>query len=492
MKKNFTVNITGKIFHIDEDAYTILTDVIQLYETELKDTVMKESIIEELKYIIACKLSKTHSQFEQKVITKTMVQTVLTNFGIIPNDSSEQIHKNKKLLRSQENKIVGGVCSGFAMFFNISSLLFRVIFILLSFVFGLGIFLYLGMWLFIPLANTSLKKLSALSLPFTPENIIQYNANDTTQMSKSKKFLFFEQFIKFIISPTPEYRISNVSILISIYKFILACVLIGLSVFFLSGMILFFTNSNASSYFIQNITNSKQISNFVFGFSQAGSIITIALFAIIFITALFMLLKGINMMLAKNFKYHFIHRMFKIIIPLSLSILCVLASYTYIQFLFVEKQQTVFSYFHTHRKNINIDFFEEKYEYTQLSEKWTLLRDGLYGLPEFDIKISETDTVKIVVLKKSYGRTLYNAEKNCNYIKYEPVIRNDTLLLQPFFKIENNKWRGQNVKIIIHIPEGKKFNISRNLASALKKRQTDDIIESRTTYIMTSEGIKSL
>lgn len=52
----------------------------------------------------------------------------------------------KRLFRSNSDKVLAGVCGGLGEYFNLSSLLIRIIFIFS----GLGLFCYLLMALFIP------------------------------------------------------------------------------------------------------------------------------------------------------------------------------------------------------------------------------------------------------------------------------------------------------------------------------------------------------
>ena len=49
----------------------------------------------------------------------------------------------KRLFRSREDRIVAGVCGGIAEFYGVSSLGVRIVFILLAFVNGIGLILYL-------------------------------------------------------------------------------------------------------------------------------------------------------------------------------------------------------------------------------------------------------------------------------------------------------------------------------------------------------------
>lgn len=59
--------------------------------------------------------------------------------------------RDRRLLRlSATDRKVGGVCGGFGEFFQLDALLFRVAFVVLAFVGGLGILLYVVLWLVIP------------------------------------------------------------------------------------------------------------------------------------------------------------------------------------------------------------------------------------------------------------------------------------------------------------------------------------------------------
>jgi phage shock protein PspC (stress-responsive transcriptional regulator) len=55
-----------------------------------------------------------------------------------------------KLYRSRSNAILAGVCGGLGEYFGIDSNLIRVAFILLAFAQGIGILIYLALWLIVP------------------------------------------------------------------------------------------------------------------------------------------------------------------------------------------------------------------------------------------------------------------------------------------------------------------------------------------------------
>lgn len=57
----------------------------------------------------------------------------------------------KKLYRSRTNRMIAGVCGGLAEHFNIDPTWVRLIFVLLFFLGGSALLIYLIMWLIVPL-----------------------------------------------------------------------------------------------------------------------------------------------------------------------------------------------------------------------------------------------------------------------------------------------------------------------------------------------------
>lgn len=57
---------------------------------------------------------------------------------------------NKKLYRSETNKIIAGVCGGLAEHFNIDSTVIRLIFVLVTAFGGSGLLIYVILWLIMP------------------------------------------------------------------------------------------------------------------------------------------------------------------------------------------------------------------------------------------------------------------------------------------------------------------------------------------------------
>lgn len=56
----------------------------------------------------------------------------------------------KKLYRSTEHRMIAGVCSGMAKYFDIDPVLVRILFLLLCLMSGAGVFFYVFCWIIIP------------------------------------------------------------------------------------------------------------------------------------------------------------------------------------------------------------------------------------------------------------------------------------------------------------------------------------------------------
>jgi phage shock protein C len=56
----------------------------------------------------------------------------------------------RKLYRSRNQRMLGGVCGGLAEYFNLDTTLIRVLFLVLAVFGGTGLVIYVVMWLIVP------------------------------------------------------------------------------------------------------------------------------------------------------------------------------------------------------------------------------------------------------------------------------------------------------------------------------------------------------
>jgi phage shock protein PspC (stress-responsive transcriptional regulator) len=60
------------------------------------------------------------------------------------------MEERKRIVRNTEDRVLGGVASGLAAYFGVDKMLIRVIFVALGLINGVGVFLYLVLWVVIP------------------------------------------------------------------------------------------------------------------------------------------------------------------------------------------------------------------------------------------------------------------------------------------------------------------------------------------------------
>ena len=56
----------------------------------------------------------------------------------------------KRIYRSSKEKVIAGVCGGMGEYFDKDPVLFRILFVLVTLIFGFGILAYLVFWIAIP------------------------------------------------------------------------------------------------------------------------------------------------------------------------------------------------------------------------------------------------------------------------------------------------------------------------------------------------------
>jgi phage shock protein PspC (stress-responsive transcriptional regulator) len=181
MKKTFTINISGTVFHIEEDAY----EVLQKYLVNLKNHFGNEEEGKEILADIEARIAEIFtgkSLEENKVITLGWVEQVIAVMGT-PEDFVEeealedepytaQRKTKRRLYRDPDSRVIGGVCGGLGAYFNIDPVVLRIIFVVLIFVTtGAALLAYFILWIAVPKAVTTAQRLEMRGQEATVKNI---------------------------------------------------------------------------------------------------------------------------------------------------------------------------------------------------------------------------------------------------------------------------------------------------------------------------------
>jgi phage shock protein PspC (stress-responsive transcriptional regulator) len=176
MKKVININFQGSVVAIEETAYEILKQYTESLRTYFANEEGRDEIINDIESRIS-ELFQGVLKKGAACITDDDVNAIIKNIGR-PQDFEEEetaeaassaktktgesgeksegfFNQNftwnpKRLYRDENNKILGGVCSGIAAYLGIDPVIVRILFIIS----GIGIIAYLLLWIFIPGSNS--------------------------------------------------------------------------------------------------------------------------------------------------------------------------------------------------------------------------------------------------------------------------------------------------------------------------------------------------
>ncbi len=171
MKQVININFQGRVVPIEVTAFDILKNYTESLNRHFANEVGKEEIIndiesrigelfqEKLKNGATCitdddvnaiiKSMGRPEEFEEDTATANAAnakQEQQQNAGAQQASYTNQSGTHKRLYRDEDNKILGGVCSGIANYFNVDAWVIRILFI----VTGIGFFAYIILWAFLP------------------------------------------------------------------------------------------------------------------------------------------------------------------------------------------------------------------------------------------------------------------------------------------------------------------------------------------------------
>ena len=158
MKKTISINISGILFHIEEDGYDTLRKYLDAINRHFSNYKDNHEIISDIENRIA-EIFLSNLKNNKQVITAENVDKLIEKMGTIADFTAEEKEEvieeetdttqedfykyvtppgsetggYKKLKRLENKKILGGVCAGIANYFSVDPLWTRLIAILLLF-----------------------------------------------------------------------------------------------------------------------------------------------------------------------------------------------------------------------------------------------------------------------------------------------------------------------------------------------------------------------
>ncbi|MHC1708179.1 MAG: PspC domain-containing protein [Bacteroidales bacterium] len=523
MKKNFNVNIAGIIFHMDEDAYEKLSSYLENLNHHFAHTEGKNDILSDIESRIGEMLQAKLSD-EKQVIVKEDIENIISILGQ-PSDWGDEVstgekekrQRPKRLYRDPDNKVIAGVCSGLAAYFNIDMVWLRVIFIVVTLAgFGTGIIAYLLLWLLTPEARTTAEKLEMRGEKVTISNIeksikeefdgikgrisdLKDEAKDAYHRNKHKGTNFFEKIFYLFLQV--------LSMIFKIIVVFFGLIFIAIGLFLLIGFLISFIDSGNEIYI-----SSFGISAFslpavlrLLMDSRETTLAIVGLILVIGIPLLLMVYIGARLLFRFKSRSRFIGIPAFSLILAGLVICSIVGIQLFKGFSQKAVSQQVYPLNPIHSNTIIID--------TKLPEgdshiidphddfmlgNWNIYSAGdstlFFGVPSIEVQKSDNDSITLSIYSLARGESHDKARQRAANIRYK-IVQNDSLiLLDPYFYMPvSDKIRGQEVKLVFRVPGNKTVKFKPGTRIFNEHHFDYDLPEYHGKhYRMTDHGLKEI
>lgn len=179
MKITLSVNLGGYSFNIDEDAYSELKRYLKNLEIHFAAEESSAEILSDIESRMA-ELFRAKLTLYKQVITIEDVNSTILVLGT-PEDISDNEGRSAKdkfsspgyhrMYRDTDHRMIGGVCAGMGAYWNMDPWIVRLIFVGMTIFGGLGLLIYLILYIVLPEAKTTSQKIEMKGEPVNIHNI---------------------------------------------------------------------------------------------------------------------------------------------------------------------------------------------------------------------------------------------------------------------------------------------------------------------------------
>lgn len=487
MKKTFTINISGSVFHIDEDAYEKLQGYLHMLTVHFGSDADGREILQDIEARIAELFAKKMLEEEKDVIIEPWVDEVIARMGKPEdfaeaeetderenvNESPASVTVKRRMYRDPDHRIFGGVCSGMGAYFNIDPVVLRIIFFVIFWLSaGMALLVYVLLWIAVPKAKTTAQRLEMRGKEATVSNIEKSIKEEVKEVKESyKRFRESDSYNKGRenISRFGEVTYSVMKVFLKVLAILFGAALIlggllGL-VSFLASMFVGHSMISEAPWLLHWSPefHMPEVANF---FIAPGSmtILMIAVSFLIGIPLLAIVFIGTKMVFRfkSNNKLVFLAGLgvwFVALFTLIVVSLGQIDDYT--------KRTTVSQSdvincagCKTLYLKLGKDNYEDDYSYEMDLERMKVVsvngQSILLGSPRLDVEKSNSDDFVILIRRKSRGESSEAAKEHVDDIVYNFTQKDSVVFFDPYYTLgEGKRWLDQEVNITVKVPQGK-------------------------------------
>lgn len=466
MKETTTINISGIIFHIDQDAFFIL----QKYFVELKkrfgnDDEGKE-IINDIELRIAEILQETLTERKQ-VITRDDVQQVIETMGhpedIETDEEPYQQRRNecnnqRRIFRDTDNMVFGGVCSGIGHYFGCDPVIVRVVTVFLSLFYGVGLLIYAVMWAFVPKAITTSQKLEMRGEPVNAKNIKRTITENYEDLKNSKNY-----------QKTRDSVNLGISAIGKIIKFVVKAIGIIIGIGLLIGTVtILVAFANVYLFHTPNVYIDGQqhvifypFLESIFGSESAMLLFVVSVILLTIIPIGLILFVGVKLV----FKFNTNNKAIGLtaLVAWLIALIVVISIAISMGLSFANEAESAEQHrltmpahktLYVDLKEMNIHF-EKKWASYRIAHDSELKQSYIYDRPDFDVKRSNTGMFELEVEKSARSNNFKSALSIAESIRYQFEQKDSILLLSPWYEANFKHAEHINeVDVTLYVPDG--------------------------------------
>lgn len=525
MKKTVNINLAGTFFHIDEDAFAKLSRYLEAVKKSISDPVGGDEIIQDIEARIA-ELFSEKLEINTQVISTRELDAIIEIMGqpedyIMDEDATQtnsatgnqtkgETTSNKQLFRDSDNKFIAGVCSGLSHYLGIEVIWVRLFWIFLSFVTtGFGVIAYLLFWILVPGAQTTSEKLKMTGEPINISNIEKKFNEGYQKVSQNIKNVDYDKYGEKIKKGSATFFDSLGAILSTVFKIGiklfglliviagllgLISILIGMTVFGTFGI--YDTGAGMDIYQLVDTTNTPIW------------IVTLIITLIAGIPLLILFILGLKIMFPN---IRSIGTPVKITLTIlwitAISILVTLGARQAIDRAFENNFSTQTPLTINMQTPLKLSMYNnEKYSFEAYRRSGLEIKPDANGnkvLYSSDIRLivrsTDEKVGKIVLNKIASGKDYKQAKARAQAIDFKYNFNKNTneLILDGYFLTDiTNKYRDQQIEVILYLPVNTKLIAATNTRSFHKNEPIyRDILilgDEEKTLLITPEGTQCL
>lgn len=505
MDKTININLAGVLFQIDEEAYRILRDYLQAINNRFENVPGGHETIEDIESRIA-EIFQSQKGVAG-VITKENVEKMIAVIGKPEDFDSEEsveppVYRKKRMYRNPDDKIIGGVCSGMAAYLDTDPVLFRILFVLFTAFFGVGFFVYLGLWIALPVARTDAQKRDLYSYQGKPYDVNNPGYTRTSPVSNAFNEVFRAIGKLFYIIFRIFMIILGIAIMLTGFLFIMC--FIAIFVFKFPGVYSFDAQGMNLIYipdFLHYIVNSAAVPWIMILTSIAFLLPMLAL-----------VYWGVKMIFWFRARDGVVSLVALVVWVISIAALAIIGFNEGVSFartahvttesVSAHAPDTLF--IHSDMKLSELKYQKEiSLPHDEYSVYINEDKKELYIRPFLYIERSSDKSLRMELRKNSSGRTETEASQKTEDLSFNCRLSNDSLRMDEYFTIPSGrKWASDNIGINLQVPEGTivKFEKSSRIPVRTVVREYDDDNERIYSYwqssapgywIMTEDGLET-